>query len=93
MKVAYKLIIPIFIFSLLTVVAVSCSKDDPLMVEEEQIDDTGDNDDANNDDNVGYYDFSNVDPKDIVAINTGASLGLFYNFWSTRPMVLVLEIH
>tara|TARA_R110002051_G_C8768907_1_gene503038 strand:- start:8272 stop:9963 length:1692 start_codon:yes stop_codon:yes gene_type:complete len=87
MKVAYKLIIPIFIFSLLTVVAVSCSKDDPLMVEEEQIDDTGDNDDANNDDNVGYYDFSNVDPKDIVAINTGASLGLFYNFWSTRPMI------
>ena len=84
MKVVYKLLIPIFIFSILTVVTVSCSKDDATFNEDELFDDL---DDDNKDEEVGYYDFSNVDPNKIVNINAGSSLGLFYNFWSTRPMI------
>lgn len=83
MKVVYKLLIPIFIFSILTAVTVSCSKDDATFNEDELFDDSGDNDD----DVVGFYDFSNVNPNDIVNINTGSTEGLFYNFWSTRPMI------
>ncbi|WP_417444144.1 GH39 family glycosyl hydrolase [Joostella sp.] len=28
-----------------------------------------------------------LDPDKIVSINTGATVGSFYNFWSTRPMI------
>ncbi len=86
MKVVYKLLIPIFIFSILTAVTVSCSKDEPIIGEDELFDDL-DEDDDDKDEEVGYYDFSNVDPNKIVNINAGSSLGLFYNFWSTRPMI------
>ncbi len=28
-----------------------------------------------------------IDPSKVVTINTGAVVGTFYNFWSTRPMI------
>ena len=73
------LFLPIFIGLL-----VSCSKDDVIEeieiiqeIEEEEIEE----------ENFVVTDFSDADPNKIVTINTGASEGLFYNFWSTRPMI------
>jgi xylan 1,4-beta-xylosidase len=74
----------VFIFVSILIVSVSsCSKDDLILedpviedVEDEVVDDVGNG-----------YDFSKVDPDKITTINTGSNEGLFYNFWSTRPMI------
>ncbi|PWG06690.1 GH39 family glycosyl hydrolase [Polaribacter aquimarinus] len=84
MKIADKLKVLIFVLSITFVTIVSCSKDDPFLEDEVLVDDT---DDDNNVDLGVSIDFSKVDPDKIVTINTGSTEGLFYNFWSTRPMI------
>ena len=89
MKVVNKLLIVILVFSI-AVVSVSCSKDDLIIEEEVKVDDPDDMDDVDDVDDtadVVGIDYSDVDPSKIVTINTGSSEGLFYNFWSTRPMI------
>ena len=83
MKTVKKISILFFLLSILSVLSISCSKEEPTFDEENLFEDLDDKDD----DVVGFYDFSNVDSNEIININTGSSLGLFYNFWSTRPMI------
>ncbi|WP_435414369.1 GH39 family glycosyl hydrolase [Polaribacter aestuariivivens] len=79
-----KINILIFVLATLTVLTVSCSKDE--LVDKEEVVEIEDPVDNNNG-NVLGFDYSNEDPNKIVSINTGSGEGLFYNFWSTRPMV------
>ncbi|WP_159951767.1 GH39 family glycosyl hydrolase [Polaribacter septentrionalilitoris] len=78
--IIYILVLSIFIIS-------SCSKDgiteqealiEELFEEEEEEVKEGD---------FVVVDYSDADPDKIISINTGSSEGLFYNFWSTRPMI------
>jgi xylan 1,4-beta-xylosidase len=76
------LFLSVFIFS-------SCSKDeditdevDKLLEEQEEKEE-----EKNNNREFVVVDFPDADPNKIVNVNTESAQGLFYNFWSTRPMV------
>ncbi|TWO34532.1 hypothetical protein E1J38_001370 [Seonamhaeicola sediminis] len=60
----------------------TCSKSNP--VEEEVI--VTPDPDPNPEEPEGI-DESTLDPNKIITVNTGAVVGQFYNFWSTRPMI------
>ncbi|MDN3663945.1 hypothetical protein ACFFU1_15250 [Algibacter miyuki] len=67
----------LFIIFLLCVFQFSCSKAEDIeeVVEEPEVE------------NPEEIVEPTIDPDKIVSINTGAVIGEFYNFWSTRPMI------
>ena len=89
MKKIKNLVFASLFLSILSVIAVSCSPDG---VVEEEIDleellQEEEKEEENNDGEIAIVDFSNVDPEKVVTINTESNEGIFYNFWSTRPMI------
>ncbi|RCS26679.1 hypothetical protein DUT90_13120 [Polaribacter sp. WD7] len=81
MKVVTKIIIPLFLLFTLSFTLESCSKDEVVEDIEEVIENEEDEEEEEEEDPNA------IDPNKIVSINTGSGEGLFYNFWSTRPMV------
>lgn len=72
-----------FILSISTVLF-TCSKDNPEKEFEEVINNPEPN---SNPEPVTDLNNFTVDPDKIVNIDTNSSVGEFYNFWSTRPMI------
>lgn len=84
-KINSKLLI-VLILAFISITIISCSKDE--VIEEIQEVENPIEDPVEEpvlDPNV--IDLDGIDADQIVTINTGSSEGLFYNFWSTRPMI------
>ena len=73
------LVLSIFVIS-------SCSKDG-ITEEETLIEQLFEEEEEIKEGDFVVVDYSDADPNKIISINTGSGEGMFYNFWSTRPMV------
>ncbi len=86
-KINSKLLI-VLILAFISISIISCSKDEIIEeMEEEVVVDPDPEPDPDPVDDPNVIDLSGIDASKIATINTGSSEGLFYNFWSTRPMI------
>jgi xylan 1,4-beta-xylosidase len=71
-----------------SVLITSCSKDE-IAVEEIIVEEEMEEEEVVEEvqQNFNIIDLTNVDANKIVSVNTEAGEGMFYNFWSTRPMI------
>ncbi|WP_158839599.1 GH39 family glycosyl hydrolase [Polaribacter sp. L3A8] len=82
-KTNSKLLI-VLILSFISLTIISCSKEE-VIDEIEEVEETEEVKDPVDDPNV--IDLSAIDTDKIVSVNTSSFEGVFYNFWSTRPMI------
>jgi xylan 1,4-beta-xylosidase len=72
----------VLILAFINITIISCSKDE-VIDEDELFEDSVEDPVVD----PSVIDLIGIDTDQIVTINTGSSDGLFYNFWSTRPMI------
>lgn len=84
-KINSKILI-VLLLAFLNVTIISCSKDE-VVEEIEVVEDPIDEPVDDPVDDPSVIDLTGIDANQIATINTGSTEGLFYNFWSTRPMI------